>query len=67
MMSQSITVVFDGRVLRPEKPLELKPNTRYVISIQESVGQAEADAWDVLEEMTGTIEVPPDWSINHDR
>ena len=27
---------------------------------------SEQDAWDVLESMTGTIEAPSDWSINHD-
>jgi hypothetical protein len=28
--------------------------------------QSEQNAWDVLESMIGTIEAPPDWSINHD-
>jgi hypothetical protein len=65
-MSQQITVVFDGQVLRPETPLDLKPNTRYVITIQESAAKTEENAWDVLEKMTGTIEAPADWSINHD-
>jgi Protein of unknown function DUF104 len=64
-MSQSITVVFDGQVLRPETPLRLKPNTRYVITIEESAAQIEGNAWDILEKMTGTIEAPADWSINH--
>jgi hypothetical protein len=57
-----LTAVFDGDVLRPDSPLDLKPNTRYVITI-ESVEQsvASGDAWDVLEAMTGTIEAPIDW------
>ena len=61
-MSQTLTAVFDGDVLRPDSPLDLKPNTRYVITI-ESVEQsvASGDAWDVLEAMTGTIEAPIDW------
>jgi len=29
-MNQQITVVFDGQVLRPEKPLDLNPNTRVI-------------------------------------
>ena len=65
-MSQPITVVFDGKVLHPDKPLSLKLNTRYVITIQESATQTEGNAWDILEQMTGTIEAPADWSINHD-
>lgn len=62
-MSKTLTAVFDGDVLRPDSPLDLEPNTRYVITI-ESVEQsvASGDAWDVLEAMTGTVEAPGDWS-----
>ena len=28
--------------------------------------QNQQNAWDVLESMMGTVEAPPDWSINHD-
>ena len=61
-MSKTLTAVFDGDVLRPDSPLDLKPNTRYVITI-ESVEHsvASGDAWDVLEAMTGTVEAPSDW------
>ncbi len=61
-MSKTLTAVFDGDVLRPDSLLDLKPNTRYVITI-ESVEQsvASGDAWDVLEAMTGTVEAPSDW------
>ena len=66
-MSKTLTAVFDGDVLRPDSSLDLKPNTRYVITI-ESVEQsvASGDAWDVLEAMTGTVEAPGDWSSEHD-
>ena len=66
-MSKILTAVFDGDVLRPDSLLDLKPNTRYVITI-ESVEQSVAccDAWDVLEAMTGTVVAPGDWSSEHD-
>lgn len=32
-MSKILTVTFDGSVLRPDTPLDLEPNKRYVISI----------------------------------
>lgn len=66
-MSQTLTAVFDGDVLRPDSPLNLEPNTRYVITIQ-SVEQPVTleNAWDVLEAMTGTVEAPRDWSSEHD-
>jgi len=40
-MSKTLTVAFDGDVLRPDSPLDLKPNARYVITI-ESVEQSVA-------------------------
>lgn len=35
MISQPIVVTYDGSVLRPEKPLKLKPDTRYTVVIQD--------------------------------
>jgi hypothetical protein len=34
-MQRSVHVVFDGEVLRPEEPLDLEPNGRYVVTIEE--------------------------------
>jgi hypothetical protein len=66
-MSETLTAVFDGNVLRPDSPLNLKPNTRYIITIQAATQPVtEGNAWDVLEAMTGTIEAPSDWSSEHD-
>ena len=67
-MNKTLTAVFDGDDLRPDSPLDLTPNTRYVITIQsvEEQQRAEKNAWDVLEAMTGTVEAPSDWSSEHD-
>lgn len=65
-MSKQVTVIFDGNVLRPDAPLDLTPNTRYVITIQELPEPIAGDAWDVLEAIAGTVEAPPDWSSEHD-
>jgi len=44
-MEQTLTVVFDGQVLRPESPLNLQPNTRYLVTIQNLSSEAiEGDA-----------------------
>ena len=63
------TAIFDGEVLRPEKPLELEANCRYTITINkvEEKTDKKEDAWDVLESLIGTVEMPPDWSLEHDR
>lgn len=52
-MSTTLTAVFDDGVLRPDSPLDLEPNTRYVITIQSVEQPGEA--------MTGTVEAPSDW------
>lgn len=66
-MNKKVTIVFDGSVLRPDVTLDLTPNTRYVITIQElKEPSPSGDAWDVLEAMTETVEAPPDLSSEHD-
>jgi hypothetical protein len=66
-VSQVITAIFDGQVLRPETSLDLEPNKRYVITIEtESVTASVGNAWDVLEALAGSVEAPEDWSSEHD-
>ncbi len=66
-MSQTIVVVYDGDVLRPEAPLDLEPAKRYVVTLVplEDI-QAPTTAWDVLDGLTGAVEAPPDWAAEHD-
>jgi hypothetical protein len=33
-MTKTITATFDGEYLRPDNPVELQPNQRYLITIQ---------------------------------
>lgn len=66
-MSQQLTVIFDGEVLRPETPLNLLPNGRYKITIEpENEPETKENVWDLLESMAGTIDAPTDWSSEHD-
>jgi hypothetical protein len=66
-MNNKVIVVFDGEVLRPDLPLDLAPNTRYLVTIQELPEPLPSiDAWDVLEALTGTVDAPQDWSSEHD-
>ncbi len=66
-MIETLTAVFDGEVLRPERPSDLKPNTRYRVIIEEEVHQADGESvWDLLEGLTGTVEAPDDWASEHD-
>jgi len=66
-VTQTATAIFDGDVLRPDTPLDLEPNTRYVLTIQPAdASSVEGDAWDVLDRLAGTVDAPPDWSSEHD-
>lgn len=68
-MSTTIEVTFDGVAFYPESSLSLEPNKRYriqIISEAKATGETTRNAWDILEEMAGTIEAPADWSSEHD-
>ncbi len=69
MIQEKLIVTYDGSAFYPEENVKLEPNTRYTIQIisQEKTQQTTAkNAWDLLEEMTGTYEAPEDWSSEHD-
>lgn len=66
-MTTTITAVFDGRVLRPDEPLNLEPHARYTVTIQmPPLPETSGDAWEVLERLMGTVDAPADWSSQHD-
>ena len=63
----TVSAIFDGEVLRPETPLDLEPNARYLVTIQLAVANGiGGNAWDVLERFAGTVDASPDWSVAHD-
>ncbi len=37
-----------------------------VVRMRKAQRQSEPDAWDVLDELTGSIEAPADWASEHD-
>jgi hypothetical protein len=66
-MSTTITAKFDGKVFLPESPVDLKPQTRYVLRVeQELPATEEKDGWEVIESLIGSVQGPPDLSLNHD-
>ncbi len=68
-MDRIVTATFDGQVFQPDTPLDLQPNTRYILTVHpalEASPELEGDAWDLLKRLAGTIDAPPDWSIEHD-
>lgn len=65
-MNELIAVTFDGSVLKPDKPLKLERNKRYLITIVPEEVAPVQNAWDLSENLTGTVEAPEDWSAEHD-
>lgn len=66
-MTKTLTVIFDGHVFRPEGPVNLKPNARYKVTVQSDVSDRAntGNAWNVLSNLTGSLEAPEDWSNEH--
>lgn len=67
MIERTATVLFDGEVFRLREPLDLEPNALYEITIKMTpVGSGKGTLWELLGELAGTVDAPPDWSAEHD-
>jgi predicted DNA-binding antitoxin AbrB/MazE fold protein len=65
-MSTTIEAVFDGEVLRPDRPLKLAPNTRVTLVVT-TPGPSEPGESFLDTAMSIHLEGPADWSENLDR
>jgi hypothetical protein len=65
-MVQTIQAVFDGKVLRPEDPLTLMPNTRVQITIETMESSTEKVTSFLDTARSLNLEGPPDWAVNID-
>ncbi|MDO8754261.1 MAG: DUF104 domain-containing protein [Anaerolineales bacterium] len=64
MVTQTFEAVYDGKVLRPKKRLELKPNTSVQVTIRavKTKPKKKKSALEVIELLK--VDAPPDWSEN---
>ena len=64
--SKAVIAVFDGEVLRPEKPLDLPPNSRVRLTLEP--GEARSGEWGSSLELARSLKLegPPDLSENLD-
>ena len=51
-MSQILTVVFDGNVFRPETPVNLEPDRKYVITIETETARVKKEEG-IVDEIEG--------------
>lgn len=64
-MTKSIQAVYDGKVLRPESPIDLKPNTRVQIIIEPSSSKAKGKSF-LQTAQSLKLNGPNDWSDRFD-
>jgi len=70
-MHETLEAIFDGSVFRPDTTPNLPPNTRCTITVEDIASESKSglqavDAWDILDEIAGTVEAPKDWAAEHD-
>ena len=65
-MSQTLEAIFDGEVLRPDKPLELEPNTRVIITIESVPPTSHKPRSFLRTARSLNLEGPSDWSTRID-
>ena len=66
-MAETIEAVFDGKVFHPEGKIKLTPNKHYILVVRDKNMKSDSpNAWDVLDELTGAVEAPEDWALEHD-
>ncbi|MFN8498153.1 MAG: antitoxin family protein [Anaerolineae bacterium] len=65
-MTRTVSAVFEDGVLRPDSPIDLEPNKRYILTIQDELELDNGDVWDTLAKLAGTVDAPPDWASEHD-
>jgi len=64
MVTQTFEAVYDGKVLRPKKRLDLEPNTSVQVTIRavKAKSKKKKSALEVIESLK--VDAPPDWSEN---
>lgn len=66
MGTVTIKAIFDGTSFKFLEPVDLEPNTEYILTVEkEDIAKSEP-ALEVLRKNIGTIKGPSDWSEEHD-
>lgn len=61
-MTRTMTAIFDGEVLRPDEPVDLKPNTKVRITIEASEAPVEKTLSFLDTAASLNLDGPSDWS-----
>jgi hypothetical protein len=63
-MVKTIEAVFDGKVLRPDDPLGLEPNTRVRLTIETVSPEARSTKSFLRVARSLKLDGPQDWAVN---
>ncbi len=63
-MEQTLHAIYDGKVFRPEKPLNLKPNIRVRLTVETSQEEKHKKRSFLQTARSLKIEGPSDWSAH---
>lgn len=66
MVTKTIKATFDGLSFHPIDTPDLKPNTEYMITIEEINDDINKGPINFLLKHAGEVEGPSDWSLEHD-
>lgn len=67
-MTQTFEAIFDGAVLRPDAALDIKPNTRVRVTVEDLPPARTAAPLSFLDVgREAKLSGPPDWSTNVDK
>lgn len=61
-MTKTVEAIFDGEVLRLEEPLDLEPNTRVRVTVEEKVATETKGRSFLRTARSLKLDGPPDWS-----
>ena len=61
-MSRTVEAIFDGEVLRPDEPLDLEPNTRVRVTVEEKLANRPKNRSFLRTARSLNLDGPPDWS-----
>ena len=63
-MEQTLHAIYDGKVFKPEKPLDLKPNVRVRLTVETSQEEKHKKRSFLQTARSLKIEGPSDWSAH---
>lgn len=66
METITVKATYDGSSFKIHEPIDLEPNTEYVLTVEKEDREKPEHALEVLRKNIGKIDGPADWSEEHD-